>query len=359
MKGLDGSRLAQRYALLAGMTRFIGMANPILVEVTRGALVESVHRGSVAVVDADGKVRLTLGDIETPVYSRSSLKPMQAIPLVESGAAEAFGLSDEEVALACASHSGEPMHTERVSAWLKRLGLGDGDLACGVHASRNEQVAEAMIRRGEKPTRIFNNCSGKHAGFLTVARHWDIATNGYERISHPVQQAVAATLRELSDAKELPSGIDGCAAPNFAMPLAQFATAAARMAAPDKLEKERAAAARRILGAMVSHPELVSGTGRICAILMRACGGRAAVKAGAEGFYAGWVPDAGLGIAIKIDDGAGRAAETVIAAVLDSLGLLDMEGAARSILRAPVTNTRGTAVGERRPSAALARLRLI
>ncbi len=333
------------------------MANPILVELTRGSLVESVHRGAIAIVDADGKVRLALGEIETPVYSRSSLKPMQAIPLVESGAAEAFGLSDEEVALATASHSGEPMHIEKVSAWLARLGLGESDLACGAHASRYEPVAEAMIRSGEKPTRLFNNCSGKHTGFLTVARHWDIATRGYEQIGHPVQQSVAAALRELCDAKDLPFGIDGCAAPNFATSLKQFALAAARMAAPDRLGTDRAAACRRIIGAMIAHPELVSGTGRTCAILMRACSGRAAIKAGAEGFYAGWIPNAGLGIAIKIDDGAGRAAETVIATLLDRLGVLAADGPARQILRAPISNTRGATVGERRPSAALAGVR--
>ena len=334
------------------------MANPILVEVTRGALVESVHRGSIAIMDADGNVCLALGDVDTPVYSRSSLKPMQAIPLVESGAAEAFGLSDEEVALACASHSGEPMHTQRVTAWLTRLGLGESDLACGAHSSRYEPVAEAMIRRSEKPTRIFNNCSGKHAGFLTVARHWDIATKGYEQATHPVQQAVAAALRELSGAKELPFGIDGCAAPNFATSLKEFALAAARMAATEKLENERAAACRRIIAAMIAHPELISGIGRTCAILMRACGGRAAVKAGAEGFYAGWIPQQRLGIAIKIDDGAGRASETAIAAVLDALGFLGEDRATHTILRAPVLNTRGATVGERRPSAALAGLRL-
>ncbi len=327
------------------------MANPILVELTRGDLVESVHRGSVAVLDASGAVRLALGDVMSPVYSRSSLKPMQAMVLVESGAAEAFGLSDEEVALACASHSGEPMHTGRVTAWLARLGLGEHDLACGAHPSRYEPVAEAMIRDGLKPTRVFNNCSGKHAGFLTVARHWDFAAEHYERAEHPVQRAVAAVLRDLSDAADLPYGIDGCAAPNFATSLAEFARAAARMAAPDALEKPRADAARRIIGAMIKYPELMSGTGRACATLIRAGGGRVAVKTGAEGFFGGWIPGLGLGIAIKIDDGAGRAAETAIAAVLDRLGLLGE--AAQGILRAPILNTRGTVVGERRPAAAL------
>jgi L-asparaginase II len=334
------------------------MSNPILVEITRGELVESVHRGSVAIVDAAGAARLALGDVTSPVYSRSSLKPMQAIPLVESGAADAFGLGEEEIALACASHSGEPMHTERVTAWLARIGLGESDLACGAHPSRYEPVAEAMIREGRKPTRIFNNCSGKHTGFLTVARHWDIATKGYEHHDHPVQVAVAAALKELSGATALPWGVDGCAAPNFAISLAQFARAAAQMAAPHALPAPRAAAARRIIGAMLRHPELMSGTGRACATLIRASGGRAAVKTGAEGFFAGWIPGMGLGVAIKIDDGAGRAAETAMAAVLDRLGLLGDNAKARAILRAPVLNTRSAVVGERRPAAALATIKL-
>jgi len=321
------------------------MTNPILVELTRGELVESVHRGGIAVCDADGKVVASLGDIDLPVYSRSSLKPMQAMVLVESGAADAFGLGDEEIALACASHSGEPMHTERVTAWLARIGLGEQDLACGAHPSRYEPVAEAMIREGRTPTRIFNNCSGKHTGFLTVARHWDVATQGYERIDHPVQQAAAHTLSELAGVSELPYGIDGCAAPNFATSLTAFARAAAAMASG------RSAAATRIMRAMIRHPELMSGTGRACAMLIHAGGGRVAVKTGAEGFFGGWLPEHGLGIAIKIDDGAGRAAETAIAAVLDKLGLLG--DAARKILRAPLLNTRGTVVGERRPADAL------
>jgi L-asparaginase II len=328
------------------------MSNPVLVEVTRGNLVESVHRGSVAVADADGRIVLALGDLKGPIYPRSSLKPVQALPLVESGAAEAFGLGDEEIALACASHSGEPMHTTRVGAWLTRIGCTELDLACGAHPSRYEPVAEAMVRRGEKPTRIHNNCSGKHTGFLTVARHWDIATKGYERHDHPVQRAVAKALSELAEvADDMPWGVDGCAAPNFALPLAAQARAFAKFAAPDDLHAGRASACRRIVRAMTAHPELVSGTGRACAILMRGASGRAAVKTGAEGFFAGIIPERGLGIALKIDDGAGRAAETAMAAILDKLGLLG--DTARDILRAPVLNTRGAVVGERRIAAAL------
>lgn len=189
------------------------MANPILVEITRGELVESVHRGSIAIARADGEIVFSLGDIDALVYPRSSLKPIQALPLLESGAAEVFGLGDEEIALACASHTGEPMHTTRVAAWLARIGCQVSDLACGPQAVRYEPVLQEMIKRGEQPTRIHNNCSGKHSGFLTVARHWDIATSGYEKHDHPVQRAIATALGELAEIDgELAWGIDGCAA---------------------------------------------------------------------------------------------------------------------------------------------------
>jgi L-asparaginase II len=328
--------------------------NPVLVELTRGGLVESIHRGSVAIVDAEGNIRFALGDLESPVFPRSSLKPIQALPLLESGAADAFELSDEEIALACASHSSEPMHTTRVAAWLKRIACTEDDLACGAHPSRYEPVAEAMIKRGEKPTRVHNNCSGKHAGFLTVARHWQIATKGYELYGHPVQRAVAAALGELAGiSTELPWGVDGCAAPNFAAPLAALALAFARVADPAGMPANRANACRRIVRAMMAHPELVSGTGRACAILMRSSNGRAAVKIGAEGFYIAMLPQAKLGVALKIDDGASRAAETAVAAILDKLGALGNDKPALELLRGPVVNTRGAAVGERRAAAAL------
>lgn len=327
------------------------MPNPILVEVTRGDLVESIHRGSIAIADADGTIRFALGDIETPVYPRSSLKPIQALPLIESGAAEAFGLSDEEVALACASHSGEPMHTERVAAWLARIGLSETDLACGPQAPRYEPALEAMLRVGGKPSRLQNNCSGKHAGFLTLARHWNVATAGYERVDHPVQQAAATSLRALSGVKDLPWGVDGCTAPNFALPLTGFARALAKLAG------NKTPGAARIVRCMIAHPELVAGSGRACTALMHSSGGRAAVKIGAEGVYAGILPERELGVALKIDDGAARAAETAIAAILDKLGVLG--DGARGLLYAPVLNTRDVTVGERRPAPALAEIALI
>ena len=329
------------------------MANPVLVEVTRGERVESVHRGAVAISDAQGNVLFALGDIEKPHYPRSALKPIQALPLVESGAADAFGLGEAEIALACASHSGEPMHTSRIAAWLELVGLKETDLACGPHAVRYEPVWEDMVRRGEKSTRIHNNCSGKHTGFLTVARHWGIAATDYERINHPVQQAVAKALGELCGiAEPLPWGVDGCAAPNFAVPLSAFAHALARLASPHTLSPERARAARRIVDAMMARPELVAGTGRVCTTLMRAGRGRVAVKTGAEAAYAAIIPGYGLGIALKIDDGTGRAAETTIAFLLERMGLVE-RGEVADIVHPAVLNTRNARVGERRPAPAL------
>ncbi|HEX2594108.1 MAG TPA: asparaginase [Rhizomicrobium sp.] len=335
------------------------MANPVLIEVTRGDRVESIHRGSIAVVDPDGRVVAAIGDIESPVYPRSSLKPVQALPLVESGASDAYGLGAEELALACASHSSEPMHTDRVKAWLARIGCEESDLACGAHPSLSQPVANAMIRAGEKPTRAYNNCSGKHTGFLTLAKHWDIATKGYELHDHPVQRAVAETLGEMTGlGPDMPWGVDGCTAPNFALPLHSLAFALAKMATPSTLPAARGAAAERLIAAMMAHPELVSGTGRTCAILMRACDGKAAVKTGAEGFFAGVIPGKGYGITLKIDDGTGRAADAVMAVLLDKLGLLDTSGEAGEIVRAPIMNTAKKQVGERRASPTLAEFKM-
>ncbi len=330
------------------------MPNPILFEVTRGPLVESAHRGAVAVANARGEILFSLGDVETPVYSRSSLKPIQALPLVESGAAEAFDLSDEEIALACASHSGEPMHTSRVAKWLKRIGCSEADLACGPHPLRHEATVLAMHDKGETPTRLHNNCSGKHTGFLTLAKHLGVPTAGYERADHPVQRAVAAALKDLTGLTgDLPTGIDGCAAPNFATPVAALARALARFADPSGLPPKRAAAMTRLVNAMIAHPDLVAGTGRSDTVMMRDAKGRAATKAGAEGFYIAVLPHDGLAIALKIDDGAGRAAEGAMAAVLLRYGAVPKGSETERLAHGPVKNTRDTVVGEHRPSAAL------
>ncbi len=334
-------------------------ADPVLVELTRGPLVESVHRGAVAVCDAAGGLVLALGDVARAVYPRSAFKMMQALPLVEGGGADRFGLGDEELALACASHSGEPFHVATVAGWLERIGAGEGDLACGPHLPYDEAAARAMLRARETPTRLHNNCSGKHTGFLTVARTLGAPLAAYVDLDHPVQRGVKRVLAQVCDLDEgaMPWGIDGCAAPNFAMPLDRLAMGFARLAGGVGLPADRAAAARRLQAAVKAKPLHMSGTGRACALITAAATARTTVKTGAEGVFTAAIPDLGLGVALKIDDGAGRAAETAIAAILVALGVLDPAcEAARGLLAAPVRNWRGDLCGERRPAPALRRV---
>jgi L-asparaginase II len=289
---------------------------PLLVEVTRGGNVESVHRGHAVVTDADGRTIAAWGEPDRLAFPRSALKPVQALPLVETGAAAAFGLGSEELALATASHSGEPMHTERVAAWLARLTLSAADLECGAHAPAGEAV-----RGPWNP--LHNNCSGKHAGFLTVARHLGVPSRGYIDRAHPVQQLVTAAIHDLTDTRPetTPAGIDGCGIPTFALPLTALATAMARLATPKVLDGARADAARAIVAAMRRHPELVAGSGRLCSEIMRNIPD-IAVKGGAEGCYTAIIPAQGWGIALKIEDGAKRGAEVAILAVLRRIGVL-------------------------------------
>jgi len=333
--------------------------NPILVEVTRGGQVESRHRGAIAVSDAAGKLVAAWGDVEAAVFPRSAFKALQALPLVESGAADAYKVGEDELALACASHSGEPMHVDRVDAWLARIDCREGDLACGPHLPLHEASAHAMLRAGERPCRLHNNCSGKHTGFLTVARHLHIAVEGYERPEHPVQVLARNAIAELCGVKAdaMPVGIDGCAAPNYAIPLSHLARAMARLGDSAKLEPTRAKAARRLLDGWKAHPLLVSGTGRACADFIETGRGRTVVKTGAEGVFTAVLPERGLGVALKIDDGATRAAETAMAKVLTLFEAAD-EHAPRLAkhLRPAVRNWRGDEVGERRVTAALARI---
>jgi L-asparaginase II len=324
------------------------MSNPILVEVTRDPLVESVHTGAFAVSDAKGRLRLAAGDVERPIFPRSSLKPVQAVPLIETGAADAFQVSDEEMALACSSHSGEPMHTTRVAAWQERIGCSVSDLACGPHRPVHEKTATEMIVRGERWTPLHNNCSGKHTGFMTLARHLHAPVAGYQLVDHPAQQQVEKALKEMAGVSgEMPYAVDGCTVPNFALPLTALARAVAQFADPSGLSPARREATNRVVRAMTAHPELVAGTGRACTNLMRETRG-IVVKTGAEGVYIAIIPELGLGAALKIDDGAGRASETAIAALLIALGAVRDGGAAAALARAPVPNTRGVPVGERR-----------
>lgn len=327
-------------------------ANPVLVEVTRGAAVENRHRGAVAVVDAGGQTIHAWGDVSRPIYPRSSIKALQALALLESGAAEAFGVSDSELALVCASHNGEPRHVEIAGAWLARLGLGADDLACGPQPPRGPKGgpgAAALAKAGGKPTRLHNNCSGKHAGMLCLARHLGAPTKGYERLDHPVQQLIRTILSEMTgvDHAAAPVGIDGCGLPTYAAPLAGIARGLARLAAPDGLPSARAAAARRLRKAVAAEPFLVAGTARCCTSVMDVAGAAAFVKVGAEGVYVAALPGLGLGLALKIDDGAVRAAEVALIALLRYLGVLDEAGRKRlaSFAEPEITNWAGLATG--------------
>ncbi|AWM87651.1 asparaginase [Microvirga sp. 17 mud 1-3] len=325
------------------------MDNPILVEVTRGQLVESWHRGSVAVVDAEGSTVLTLGDVERPVFPRSAVKALQALPLVESGIADKYGLTDEEIALACASHSGEPAHVAAAASMLAKAGQGEPCLECGVHWPLGEAAARALAAQGGQPTQLHNNCSGKHAGFICLACGMGDDPKGYVKAQHPVQQAVRSALEDLTGAShtEDVSGIDGCSIPTYAIPLPALAFGFAKFGAGVGIAPGCKSAAERIRKAVARHPFMVAGTGRFDTRLMEVMGERAFVKAGAEGVYCAAFPELGYGISLKVDDGAGRAAEAMMASlVLRFLKLDDTERATVEALAQPVLkNWNGIEVG--------------
>ena len=292
---------------------------------------ESLHRGAVAVCDVDGNLINSWGDTARPVFPRSAVKPLQALALVESGAADRFALSDRHLALASASHGADPCHLDLAGAWLARLGLSVADLECA----------------GE-PSALHNNCSGKHCGMLTTALHLGLPRRGYIDPDHPVQQGINAILCQMTGSPwpGTPWAVDGCGIPTLAFPLAGLAAAMARFAAADGLAEPRRSAARRLLAAITAHPELVAGRGRFCTEVMRAIPG-IVVKGGAEGVQSAMLPDRGLGIAVKIDDGAGRAAEVTLLAVLKHLGALPAtaEATLAAWMPAPVTNVAGRRVG--------------
>jgi L-asparaginase II len=319
--------------------------NPFLVDVARGALVESRHRGRYIVCDADGGIVARGGDIDAPVFPRSAIKFLQALPLVESGAAAACALSPRELAIACASHGGEPRHVETVAAWLARIGLGPADLECGAHMPSAAGAAEALIRAGAKPGALHNNCSGKHAGMLTVCRHLGEPTQGYIRPEHPHQRRVVAVFEAMLrlDLARAPRGMDGCSLPQIAIPLAALAGAIARFGAPDRLPTQRAQACRTLAAAILAEPFMLAGTNRFCTRAIEACGGKAVIKTGAEGVYVAAIPARGLGIALKIDDGAARAAEIAMGHLL--LAHAGLDDAAREKVQALVTPTTANATG--------------
>lgn len=293
-----------------------------VAEVWRGDFLECVHRGRAVVCDSRGEVVAEWGDSAAVTLPRSSSKMLQALPLIESGAAAQFGLKAEHLALACASHQGAHIHTDRVDVWLGELGLGESDLRCGPQEPRGLAERDELICAGKAYDRTHNNCSGKHTGFLTLNKHLGGGAE-YVEPDHPVQKAVLAAFEEMSGETTAGYGIDGCSAPNFACSLRGVATAMARMADPKGLGAVRAGAARDLVAAMKTHPDLVAGEGRACTELINAMVGRTVIKTGAEGVFIAILPDRGLGVALKIEDGATRASECAMAALLVRLGVAD------------------------------------
>jgi L-asparaginase II len=327
------------------------MRNPVLIELTRGALVESAHAGAVAVVRADGEVVAAVGDIARPVFPRSAIKPLQALPFLESGAADRFGFGPPEIALACGSHAGSARHVAGVTAMLAGAGLSAAALACGRHEPMDAASARGLVRSGTSPSPLHHNCSGKHAAMLATARHLAEPTDGYWRPEHPVQQRIRRALEDMTGCALGPEalGIDGCSVPNWAMPLASLARAFARLGTGEGLAPERAEACRRICEACWAHPELVAGQGQLVTEILQRLGGRVLVKSGAEGVYCGTLAEHDLGFALKIDDGAKRAAEAAMVQVIARL-----HPAARQLGPDPrISNWCGLQVGEVRAGDAL------
>ncbi len=324
-------------------------ANPVLAELTRGNWVENRHRGAFVVSDANGNIIASAGDIARAVFPRSAIKSMQALAMVSSNSIAKFALSDEELALACASHQGEDFHVAAVAGFLSHIGLDENALECGAHAPTFPPAREALRKRGEAPSPLHNNCSGKHSGMLSVARALGVPAEGYVHRDHPVQQQVRAAI-EMVVGEPLSvdrCGVDGCSIPTWAAPLSAFARGFARMATGEGLSPDIADAAHRIFDAATTHPELVAGTGALDTLVMQTFGGRVMQKGGAEGVQCGAIRDKGWGYALKCDDGNMDASRVMVAELL--LSLANPSEAQREVLegfsRLTIRNVRGFDVG--------------
>jgi L-asparaginase II len=335
----------------------VPLAEP-LVEVRRGSITESRHRGHVVAVEPDGNVVAFLGSPENVTFLRSSAKPFQAMPLLLSGAADRFGFTDREVAIACASHNGEPIHTELVASMLQKIGLGPEALKCGAHEPYGAEAARELRERGEAPNALHNNCSGKHAGMLAVALHLGAPIETYNKAEHPVQIEIGKTVAKFSNVpvEDLAVAIDGCGVPVFGMTVRAMALAFARLVSPpSSFDEATRNACQKIVRVMSAYPELIGGTSdRLDTEIMRAAPGQLVSKVGAEGVYtAGIKPSEqwpnGLGLALKIEDGDDhRARPTVVVESLRQLGVLrdaSLEAVARYAFF-PVLNRPGEIVGE-------------
>jgi L-asparaginase II len=329
------------------------MQPEILATVIRGETVESVHRGHLLIIDGDGQEIVNLGDAETVAFIRSSAKPFQVLPFLMSGGAERFGFLESEIALACASHSGEQIHTTIAERMLRKIGLAESDLRCGAHLPFNEQRAAEMIRAGEAPTQLHNNCSGKHAAMLGFARALGADIKTYDSPENPVQQAILQTVADFTETPvdEIPVAIDGCAAPNFALSVRAMAQGFLKLVFPPAdFNDELREACRRVVTAMLNYPELIGGTERLDTLLMTATRGKFISKIGAEGVWlCGVLPSPrwkkGLGIAMKIEDGDDKRARAVISVeVLRRLGIFE-EKTLKDYSPLPIKNRRGDTVG--------------
>jgi L-asparaginase II len=298
-------------------------ANPVLVEVIRGDAVESVHRGRAVIVRSSGETLWSVGDVNALTYPRSAIKAFQALPMVASGAANAFGFTPAELALTCASHNGESFHTETALGMLAKLGLEEPALECGHHWPMGQQALIDLAWQHQQPGAQHNNCSGKHAGMLALARHMGWDTQGYIEVDHPVQVAIRECIETCCDTQldGVPMAPDGCSVPTWAMPLKNLALGFARFGDPDQLPGNYQQAAHQLYDAAVSEPMMVAGTGRYCSEVMADLTGRAFLKVGAEGVYIAAIPELNVGIALKMDTGSAPAAEMAMTAILGRLGL--------------------------------------
>lgn len=339
-------------------------SHPVLVHALRGGISESVHRGAYAVVDAAGAVHSAVGDIERPIFPRSAVKVLQALPLVASGAAERWQLSDEELALACASHGGEPRHTQAAASMLAKAGVDDTALECGTHWPYNDRALKALAASGRTPSALHNNCSGKHSGFVCLgclmAEGGDRRAflRGYVKPEHPVMREVSAALQAATgfDLSKTAMGTDGCSIPTYAIPLRHLAHAFARVATGQGLSEGHARAARRLRAAVAREPFMVAGSGRFDSRVMERLGERVFCKVGAEGVHCAALPELGLGVAVKMDDGNNaRACEVVMAALIERLlPLADADAAfVRGLSEITLRNWNGIEVGALRADDAL------
>ena len=319
------------------------MTNPIIAELRRGGVVESLHRGAFAVVDAHGSVIAKAGAFKETFFPRSAIKAFQCLPMIESGVAKAFNLNDEEIALCCASHGGEAEHVRVARAILAKVGIAETCYECGAHFPTERHAANVLIRAGEKPLAVHNNCSGKHSGMLALAKHLCATLEGYVAPDHPVQLAVADCLSRYTgvDVAKAPRGIDGCSVPTWALPMDKIAMAFAKLCDPQNIS------ARWIVNAVRANPFLIAGTGRFDTKIMQAVP-RLFIKVGAEGVFCGCIPHAGLGFALKCDDGAVRGAEVAVAEMLAHLSVWTEAEKAEleAFAREPLHNWRKLYVGE-------------